>query len=47
LTFEEVRQFWEDYMALFNRYAAVGDATDPNARRVLVRFIAFPDVAET
>lgn len=42
LTFEQTRQFWEDYMALFNRYAAAAPGTD--ARTLLVRFMAHPDV---
>ncbi len=44
LTADELLRFWNDYMALYLRYA---DATDPptdGARRLLVRFLAFPDV---
>lgn len=36
------RRFWEDYMALFNRYADAEPT--PDSRTVLVRFMAFPDV---
>lgn len=42
---DRLLRFWEDYMGLFNRYLA--EETDPpteDARRILVRFVAFPDV---
>ncbi|MCO1658319.1 winged helix-turn-helix domain-containing protein [Pseudonocardia humida] len=46
----ELLAFWEEYMALVLRYRgddAEGHAVDPppqDARRILVRFLAFPDV---
>jgi hypothetical protein len=49
LTPAELLAFWEDYLALVRRYArddppdGTGPATD-DAHRVLVRFLAFPDV---
>ncbi|MQA80835.1 MAG: helix-turn-helix domain-containing protein [Streptosporangiales bacterium] len=36
------RRFWDEYMELFNRYAAAERPAD--GRTVLVRFMAFPDV---
>ena len=42
LTLPQVRRFWEDYMALYNRYAS--DEPSGDAQRVLLRFVAFPDV---
>ncbi len=47
LTGGELRAFWEDYLALLHRYRSddpEGDRGDPEARRVLVRVLAFPDV---
>jgi DNA-binding transcriptional ArsR family regulator len=51
LTPTELLAFWEDYLALVRRYGRDDpvDDTDPpadddDARRVLVRFLAFPDV---
>jgi DNA-binding transcriptional ArsR family regulator len=50
LTPEELLGFWEEYMALLLRYRRDDPDTDPadpapeGARRVLVRFMAFPDV---
>jgi hypothetical protein len=47
LTRDELVGFWEEYLALMLRYRR-DDPTDgdnpPDARRVLVRFLAFPDV---
>ncbi|MEJ3655993.1 helix-turn-helix domain-containing protein [Actinomycetes bacterium KLBMP 9759] len=40
---EQLLRFWNDYLALFNRYVAEG-GDGPAARSVLVRFMAFPDV---
>jgi hypothetical protein len=37
-------EFWSDYMELFNRYVAAADPPSDDARRLLVRFVAFPDV---
>ncbi len=47
LTGDELLAFWEDYLALLDRYRPDDPeraAADPDARRVLVRFLAFPDV---
>jgi DNA-binding transcriptional ArsR family regulator len=44
LTAPELRRFWEDYMALYERYARAAEPPAEDARRVLVRFVAFPDV---
>jgi DNA-binding transcriptional ArsR family regulator len=44
LTRDELLQFWADYMELFRRYAAATDPPAADARRFLVRFVAFPDV---
>ncbi len=44
LDLDGARRFWDDYMALFNRYAAEPVPTD--ARSVRVRFMAFPEVDE-
>jgi DNA-binding transcriptional ArsR family regulator len=47
LTPAELLGFWEEYLALLNRYRPDDPeraAADPDARRVLVRFLAFPDV---
>jgi DNA-binding transcriptional ArsR family regulator len=41
---DQLLQFWSDYMELFNRYAAAADPPPDDARRLLVRFVAFPDV---
>ena len=42
LTFAELGQFFDDYLALLNRYA---DREPPaGARPVTTRFIAFPEV---
>ena len=42
LTLAQASQFWEDYMALYKRYASAEPSGD--AQRVLLRFVAFPDV---
>jgi DNA-binding transcriptional ArsR family regulator len=44
LTPAQAREFWDDYMALFRRYAQASDAAGVDARTLLVRFMAFPDV---
>ena len=53
---QELRSFWEDYLALVLRYQPDEPGVDessgdeelqpggPEARRILVRFLAFPDV---
>lgn len=46
LTGAELERFWADYMALYRRWAAATDVPGEGARRVLVRFVAFPDVDE-
>ena len=47
LTKDELLRFWADYMELFRRYAAASDPPTDGARRLLVRFVAFPDVDES
>ncbi|WP_240796417.1 helix-turn-helix domain-containing protein [Streptomyces sp. RFCAC02] len=42
LTLPELREFFEEYIALLNRYKRPDDATPPGARTVLTRFLAFP-----
>ncbi|MEN3270174.1 hypothetical protein [Pseudonocardia sp.] len=44
LTVPELRRFWEDYMALYERHARAAASPTQGARRVLVRFVAFPEV---
>ncbi len=49
LTPAELLAFWEEYLALLLRYRTDDEADGPaaapeEARRVLVRFLAFPDV---
>ncbi|WP_203782825.1 winged helix-turn-helix domain-containing protein [Paractinoplanes rishiriensis] len=46
LTPEELLRFWNDYMALFQRYADETREPADGARQVLLRFLAFPDVDE-
>jgi len=43
LTQDELRAFFDDYLALLKRYWRADDAIPPDARRMVVRFIAFPD----
>jgi hypothetical protein len=45
LDLDGARRFWDDYMALFNRYAAE-PVPSTDARAVRVRFMAFPEVDE-
>ncbi|MFG2575601.1 ArsR/SmtB family transcription factor [Streptomyces sp. NPDC048481] len=42
LTPPELREFFEEYIALLNRYKRPGSATPPGARIVLTRFFAHP-----
>ncbi|MGW7265630.1 ArsR/SmtB family transcription factor [Streptomyces sp. NPDC054842] len=42
LTLPELREFFEEYIALLNRYKRSDDATPAGARTVLTRFLAFP-----
>jgi DNA-binding transcriptional ArsR family regulator len=46
LTAEELHQFWNDYMELFRRYWRAEEDRSPEARRVLVRLLAFPEPGE-
>ena len=43
LTQDELKRFFDDYMALMKRYWRPDEDVPPEARRVLLRFIAFPD----
>lgn len=42
LTFDELLTFFEEYIALLNRYKRPDEKTPPGARTVLTRFLAFP-----
>ncbi|WP_254648938.1 hypothetical protein [Streptomyces sp. GbtcB7] len=42
LTLPELRAFFEEYIALLNRYKRPEADTPPGARTVLTRFLAFP-----
>ncbi|MER5298857.1 helix-turn-helix domain-containing protein [Streptomyces lasiicapitis] len=42
LTVPELREFFEEYIALLNRYKRSDADTPPGARTVLTRFLAFP-----
>ncbi|MFI1035657.1 ArsR/SmtB family transcription factor [Streptomyces sp. NPDC020951] len=42
LTLPELREFFEEYIALLNRYKRPDAETPPNARTLLTRFLAFP-----
>ncbi|MGW1029771.1 ArsR/SmtB family transcription factor [Streptomyces sp. NPDC002577] len=42
LTLPELREFFEEYIALLNRYKRGDTETPPGARTVLTRFLAFP-----
>ncbi|WP_326720301.1 helix-turn-helix domain-containing protein [Streptomyces sp. NBC_00243] len=42
LTLPELRAFFEEYIALLNRYKRPEGNTPPGARTVLTRFLAFP-----
>jgi DNA-binding transcriptional ArsR family regulator len=44
LTRDELLRFWTDYMELFRRYAAAAEPPAEGAHRLVVRFVAFPDV---
>jgi DNA-binding transcriptional ArsR family regulator len=46
VTLEELAQFFEDYIALLNRYNRPPEAAPDNARVVHARFLAFPDAPE-
>ena len=43
VTPEELREFFEEYIQLVNRYKRADADTPPEARTVLTRFFAFPD----
>ncbi|MGW0940941.1 ArsR/SmtB family transcription factor [Streptomyces sp. NPDC002623] len=42
LTLPELREFFEEYIALLNRYKRPDAETPPDARTLLTRFLAFP-----
>lgn len=42
VTLPELRDFFEEFIALLNRYKRPGSETPPDARTVLTRFLAFP-----
>ncbi|MER5199084.1 winged helix-turn-helix domain-containing protein [Streptomyces sp. NPDC002755] len=42
LTLPELQDFFEEYIALLNRYKRPASATPPGARTLLTRFLAFP-----
>ncbi|CAL9537217.1 MULTISPECIES: ArsR/SmtB family transcription factor [unclassified Streptomyces] len=42
LTLPELHAFFEEYIALLNRYKRPADQTPPGARTLLTRFLAFP-----
>ncbi|SER95974.1 Helix-turn-helix domain-containing protein [Streptomyces sp. yr375] len=42
LTLPELREFFEEYIALLNRYKRPDSETPPDARTLLTRFLAFP-----
>ncbi|GKQ34490.1 transcriptional regulator [Streptomyces sp. A012304] len=42
LTLPELREFFEEYIALLNRYKRPESETPPDARTLLTRFLAFP-----
>ncbi|MDJ0340061.1 hypothetical protein QMK19_06320 [Streptomyces sp. H10-C2] len=46
VTLPELREFFEEYIALVNRYKRAGDELPEGARNVLTRFLAFPAPAE-
>jgi predicted ArsR family transcriptional regulator len=46
VTLEELAQFFEDYLALLNRYNRPPDQAPDNARVVHTRFLAFPDLPQ-
>jgi DNA-binding MarR family transcriptional regulator len=43
VTLDELRAFFEEYLALLRRYQRPAQETPPGARTVLTRFLAFPD----
>ncbi|MFI6038312.1 ArsR/SmtB family transcription factor [Streptomyces sp. NPDC051315] len=47
LTLPELREFFEEYIALLNRYKRPESETPPGARTLLTRFLAFPAPAPT
>lgn len=46
LTLSELRAFFEEYIALMNRYKRPDSATPPGARTVHTRLLAFPGAVE-
>jgi len=47
LTLPELREFFEEYIALLNRYKRPEAETPPDARTVHTRLLAFPSPADT
>lgn len=47
VTPEQLRDFFEDYIALLGRYQPGPEETDPESRTVQTRFLAFPDRGTT
>ncbi|GAA4237958.1 helix-turn-helix domain-containing protein [Actinomadura meridiana] len=46
VTLDELREFFEEYIRLLNRYKRPDDETPPGARTMLTRFFAFPAMTE-
>jgi DNA-binding transcriptional ArsR family regulator len=46
VTFDELREFFEEYIALLYRYKRPAGQTPTGARTVYTRFFAYPEVAE-
>jgi len=46
VTFEELKEFLEEYIALLNRYKRPDEHARPEARTVLTRFFAYPAADE-
>lgn len=46
VTLEELRQFFEEYIVLLNKYQRPDEEVPPDARTVSTRFFAYPDTAE-
>lgn len=43
LTIEELKTFWEDYLALLKRHWRPSEELPPGTRKIAVRWMAFPD----
>ncbi|MGC0421249.1 helix-turn-helix domain-containing protein [Embleya sp. AB8] len=46
VTFDELLEFFEEYIALLYRYKRASEDTPPEARTVLTRFFAYPEPSE-